>query len=398
MKRLILAAFLFVFIGVNSLVLGTVRIVYLQNNEIWTSDEYGQNATQITTYPELGKSYPRFSPDGRTIAFYGALNGRMELWLVNSDGSNPHKLTNYSTPNNVYGDGGPAWSFDGKWVYFGSAAPGCGDVWRTRADGSTPAYQLTNFPGWNTQSFDLSRDGTLSTFVRGVCGNGYTNKLYLDNPLFDDPILLQPLYIPHIPKFSPNGLQIAYSQGAEGATRVINIDGTGDSLIIGGYFPNAWHPSGTKLLVSNWSTLAWVSLDGSDFTFVANGLQGDAIEAAYVFDGFFSPVANLPTLNKVKAGQTIPIKWRLNDLFGAPLDDAGSFLSIASYRIDCVTLGGDASAEADESCSGSSGLQYLGEGNWQFNWKTPKSYAGQCRKLVLKLADGTSHLANFSFK
>jgi subtilisin family serine protease len=34
-----------------------------------------------------------------------------------------------------------------------------------------------------------------------------------------------------------------------------------------------------------------------------------------------------------------------------------------------------------------SGLLYQGNGNWQFNWKTPKAYAGQCRTMYLNLSD-----------
>ena len=30
------------------------------------------------------------------------------------------------------------------------------------------------------------------------------------------------------------------------------------------------------------------------------------------FDGFFAPVDNQPTINKAKAGQTIPMKWKLS--------------------------------------------------------------------------------------
>jgi hypothetical protein len=47
---------------------------------------------------------------------------------------------------------------------------------------------------------------------------------------------------------------------------------------------------------------------------------------------------------------------------------------------------------------GSSGLQYLGNGNWQENWKTLKGYAGTCRMMVLTLADGTQFTAMFKFK
>ncbi len=38
-------------------------------------------------------------------------------------------------------------------------------------------------------------------------------------------------------------------------------------------------------------------------------MPGRPGEAA--FDGFFAPVDNQPTINKAKAGQTIPMKWRL---------------------------------------------------------------------------------------
>ncbi len=49
--------------------------------------------------------------------------------------------------------------------------------------------------------------------------------------------------------------------------------------------------------------------------------------------------------------------------------------------------------------SGSSGLQYKGDGNWQINWKTMANYSrGSCRLLELHLNDGTSHYANFKFK
>jgi hypothetical protein len=54
--------------------------------------------------------------------------------------------------------------------------------------------------------------------------------------------------------------------------------------------------------------------------------------------------------------------------------------------------------DAIEDYSGASGLQYLGDGDWQFNWKTPKSYAGQCRTMTLTLSDGSTHTASFSFK
>jgi hypothetical protein len=56
------------------------------------------------------------------------------------------------------------------------------------------------------------------------------------------------------------------------------------------------------------------------------------------------------------------------------------------------------SVDVVEVYTGSSGLQYLGDGNWQFNWKTPKSYVGHCRIMTLTLNDGSTHDAYFKFK
>ena len=53
--------------------------------------------------------------------------------------------------------------------------------------------------------------------------------------------------------------------------------------------------------------------------------------------------------------------------------------------------------DAVEDYAGESGLQYLGDGNSQFNWKTLKDYAGQCRMLTLELSDGTTLTADFKF-
>jgi hypothetical protein len=115
----------------------------------------------------------------------------------------------------------------------------------------------------------------------------------------------------------------------------------------------------------------------------------------YAFGGFSAPVNNAPTINEARAGQTIAVKWRLTDAAGAPITDPLSFTSLTSSSASC-DLG--TATDAIETYSGGSGLQYLGDGIWQFNWKTPKAYAGQCRAMSLNLADGTSYIAQFWFR
>jgi hypothetical protein len=117
----------------------------------------------------------------------------------------------------------------------------------------------------------------------------------------------------------------------------------------------------------------------------------------YNFYGFFSPVDNVPTVNVAKAGQAIPLKWRITDTNGVGISSGSSVVSIESNTVSCGNFTGDPSSDI-ETYTGSSGLQYLGDGNWQYNWKTPKTYAGQCRMLNLTLNDGSTHSANFKFK
>lgn len=114
----------------------------------------------------------------------------------------------------------------------------------------------------------------------------------------------------------------------------------------------------------------------------------------YNFSGFFQPIDNaLP--NSAKAGSSIPVKWRLTDADGLGISDPASFVGLFSNTATGACSG---TPDAIEEYAGSSGLQYLGDGYWQFNWKTPKSYAGQCRTMRLDLLGGQSKTAGFTFK
>ena len=120
----------------------------------------------------------------------------------------------------------------------------------------------------------------------------------------------------------------------------------------------------------------------------------------YVITAFSAPIDNPSVVNSAKAGQAIPVKWRLTDANGVGVSDPASFVSVTSSPSG--TCGGTLT-DVIETYSGSSGLQYLGDGNWQFNWKTPKTYMGQCRTMFLNLADQvppgpSTRYALFTFK
>jgi len=150
-----------------------------------------------------------------------------------------------------------------------------------------------------------------------------------------------------------------------------------------------------------------VYFSGSEaFTFKANDGLADSnigtvsitVKVVYAFSGFSSPVDNPPIVNVAKAGQSIPVKWRISRPDGTPIIDPSSFKSLISYAVGCDGLSDDPATEVEEYTTGSSGLQNVGDGYWQFNWQTSKTYAGKCRMMVLTLADGNSYKASFRFK
>jgi len=120
---------------------------------------------------------------------------------------------------------------------------------------------------------------------------------------------------------------------------------------------------------------------------------------SYAFGGFAQPVDNLdanghPVLNVVKAGRAIPLKWRLTDATGAPI----TTLTSAQITVVGISCSQDTTLDQlEETAAGASGLQNLGDGNYQLNWKSPTSYAGSCKRLRLDLAEGSYHTADFKF-
>jgi hypothetical protein len=116
----------------------------------------------------------------------------------------------------------------------------------------------------------------------------------------------------------------------------------------------------------------------------------------YNFSGFSSPVDSSPTLNVAKAGQSIPLKWRITDANGLPVTSLSS-VSVTVASLSC-SLGTTPDA-LEEYASGGSGLQNLGDGYYQFNWKTPQTYANSCKTLKLNLGEGSGfeHTALFKF-
>jgi Tol biopolymer transport system component len=111
-------------------------------------DSEGTNAIQLTSFggPDVGT--PRWSPDGRYIAFDSKATGNRDIYVIGADGGKPRILTEGAD------DVRPSWSRDGRWIYFGSNRSGDWQIWKAPAEGGS-AVQVTQHGGREAfESFD----------------------------------------------------------------------------------------------------------------------------------------------------------------------------------------------------------------------------------------------------
>ncbi len=202
----------------------------------------------------------------------------------------------------------------------------------------------------------------------------------------------------HTPITTPNLAPGTYNSALsvslitnEPATIYYTVDGTTPTT--------ASHIYGSPIAITASTMIEFFAID-------AAGNREAVKSAAYVinsgpptynFYGFFSPVDNSPILNTANSGQAIPVKWKITDANGTPVSNPARFISLTSYLVNCNGFTGDPADAIEEYAAGSSGLQYLGNGNWQYNWATSKTYAKQCRIMVLTLGDNSTHTAYFKF-
>lgn len=85
------------------------------NSDLWLVPLSGGAPKQVTRSPG-SDMHPRWSPDGKWIAFESTRDGEAQIWLLPAAGGEARKLTTLSTEAST-----PVWSHDGKRLAFVSA-------------------------------------------------------------------------------------------------------------------------------------------------------------------------------------------------------------------------------------------------------------------------------------
>jgi len=110
------------------------QIAFAYANNIWVVPRAGGLARRLTSFQGL-TSNPRFSPDGRWIAFSGQYSGNTDVYVVPAEGGEPRRLTWHPGNDLVQG-----WTPDGRHVVFASgratwAPSGAPRFWTVPAEG-----------------------------------------------------------------------------------------------------------------------------------------------------------------------------------------------------------------------------------------------------------------------
>jgi Tol biopolymer transport system component len=144
------------------------RLAYAEgriNTNIWRVDAPShRNAVRLIS-STWSERWPAYSPDGQRIAFLSTRSGTPEIWICNSDGSNPVQMTWFGGPLLP----GPRWSPDGENIAF-TASPGENlDVYVLGASAGV-ARRLTTDPGPDRWPC-WSREGRWICFSSGRSGS-----------------------------------------------------------------------------------------------------------------------------------------------------------------------------------------------------------------------------------
>jgi tricorn protease len=70
------------------------KVVFVYAGDLWLASTSGGVAHRITSHPGR-ELFPKFSPDGRWIAFTGQYDGNFNVYVMSSDGGQPKQLTFY---------------------------------------------------------------------------------------------------------------------------------------------------------------------------------------------------------------------------------------------------------------------------------------------------------------
>jgi hypothetical protein len=247
-------------------------------------------------------------------------------------------------------------------------ASGPGAPFSTSVDGSAPRPTTAD-------PFKVAGDGIHTVDVLGSDGKVIASKLVAIDATAPTITITSPV---DGASFPLGGTQVAEFSCTDGGSGTVSCTG---SIANGASLTGAFGPR----------TLTVTAVDAA-----GNKAEKTAsFSVPWPFAGFFRPVDNPPTVNVATAGSAIPLKFSLGG--NRSLDIIESGYPQVEKEEPCPS--GPTSTVDETVTASSNNLSYsAGSDRYIFVWKTDKAWSKSCRKLVLKLKDGSTHTADFRFK
>ena len=225
------------------------RITYARGNELYLCKADGTESRKLVAAPGV-VSWPRWSPDGRTLRFTvnDAKSGANSLWEVGSDGTQLHALL--SGWNNPPAECCGNWTPDGKYFVFQSTRNRRANIWARREKQglfrSASEPMLLTSGGMNYFAPVVGRDGR-QIFAIGAVPRGEVVRYESTSRQF----------VPYLSEISAEGLDfsrdgqwLTYVAYPEGTLWRSKVDGSERRQLtfppMQAFLPR-WSPDGTRV-------------------------------------------------------------------------------------------------------------------------------------------------------
>ena len=94
------------------------KLAFAYHGDLWVANADGTHPVRLTAHVSRN-TFPRFSPDGKWVAFTSNRMGNDDVWVIPAAGGEARQLTFLTTPDTVL-----YWTPDGKRIIFTSNRSG----------------------------------------------------------------------------------------------------------------------------------------------------------------------------------------------------------------------------------------------------------------------------------
>jgi TolB protein len=244
--------------------------------DIYRMDANGEGVENLTRQPAWAYRHLSLSPDGNRIAFSYSIE--CDIRVMDTDGSDPTRLTNQDGVSDDGCNVWPRWSPDGTRIAFATnrerrAHGGVGglyDAYVMNADGSNPrnvSHSVVESTAMNVAVLGWSPAGQIVFEASAFLDGDWHITVYVVNP---DGTGLRPLFDnpgDHSPAWSPDGSQIVFISERDGRRRlyIMNADGSGVRPLTS-HAGDDWLPGNRSGTTSGFAYDPW-SPDGNRIAF-----------------------------------------------------------------------------------------------------------------------------------